>query len=243
MKKLKFRFPVATKIFLSVFVFGISLVVTGFFYKEVFTIQPMELGDDIPNITPTKQPVVSPTFAPEFEYKLSVKSASTLTPIPTSTFTNQLTKDRSNNLTGNIGGSDSGYGYPCDDRYATAGEIFEALNNYRNVHGAGSLAWNEKLAEVARMRVKQTLAGGRDYHQGFTDFTNDQDNYQKVGFWVLSENIGSSGDCPLLGVHLIEFKISRSPAHDAAQRDPSWIAVGIATEGGVTSFIFGRDPI
>lgn len=140
-----------------------------------------------------------------------------------------------------LGNSDNGYGYPCDDRYATAAEILEALNNYRRANGVGNLAWNEKLAEVARMRVAQTLAGGRDNHQGFIEFTNNQENYKKVGFSTLSENIGSSGNCPLLGVHLIEYKISKSPAHDAAQKDPSWIAVGIATNGGITSFIFGRD--
>lgn len=209
-------------------VFVISLMVTGLLYKQFFIIKPNESENANSSDIPTESPVAISTFAPDREYTLRVVSSLTPTPISQSK---------------NASRRDSGYGYPCDNRYATAEEIFEALNNYRNTHGAGNLVWNEKLAEVARIRVEQTLAGGRDYHQGFTDFTNDQDNYQKVGFWVLSENIGSSGDCPLSGVHLIEYKISKSPAHDAAQREPSWIAVGIATRDGVTSFIFGRDPL
>ena len=80
MKKLKFRFPVATKILLSVFVFGISLIVTGFFYKEVFTFQSMESKSDAVKIAPTKQPDAYPTFASNFDdYKQgSVKSATTV---------------------------------------------------------------------------------------------------------------------------------------------------------------------
>lgn len=228
MKKFKPRFLVANKIFFSVVVFLISLMVTGFLYKQFFIIKPNESENANSSDIPTESPVAISTFAPDKEYTLRVISSLTPTMIPQS---------------GNTRRHDSGYGYPCDNRFATTEEIFEALNNYRNAHGAGSLVWNEKLAEVARMRVKQTLLSGRDYHKGFIEYTNDQDNYLKVGFWSLSENIGTSGDCPLLGVHLIEFKISRSPVHDAAQRDPTWIAVGIATEGGVTSFIFGRDPM
>lgn len=138
--------------------------------------------------------------------------------------------------------SNSQYGsLPCTNRYATPSEILIALNSYRNAHGAGNLSWNEKLAEVARMRVSQTLEGGRDYHEGFRDFTSNQENFQKVGFSTLSENIGYA--CPLQAVHLIEQKIAKSPNHDQAQRDSSWISVGIATDQGVTSFIFGRNPL
>lgn len=164
----------------------------------------------------------------------------TSSPIPTKTA--QITK-AINTVATDAPQKDSGYGYPCDNEYASASEIFNALNQYRNTHGAGSLSWNDKLAEVASMRVQQTLAGGRDYHAGFREFTSNNDNFQKVGFATLSENIGSSAGCPLSGVHLIEFKISKSPAHDSAQRDPAWQAVGISTSNGITSFIFGRDPI
>lgn len=176
--------------------------------------------------------VISPTLTEKT--KPAVKEAiSSPTPFNTNQNNNQQ-----------IGNSkDSGNGYPCDDRFATSSEIYSALNEYRMAHGAGALSWNEKLAAVAQMRVAQTLAGGRDYHEGFKEFTANQENFSKVGFSTLSENIGSSGDCPLLGVHLIEYKISKSPAHDAAQRDPSWIAVGIATQNGITVFIFGKTPL
>lgn len=199
--------------------------------------EPQGVPSDAP-ASPTKQPAVYPTIViKDDDYgERNARHASEKVV--------RSSQKPSEGIDNNSGGKrDSGYGYPCDDRYATAEEIFGALNNYRKAHGAGSLSWNEKLAEVAQMRVKQTLAGGRDYHQGFIDFTNDQENYKKVGFWELSENIGSSGNCPLLGVHLIEYKIAKSPAHDAAQKDPSWVAVGIATEDSITAFIFGKEPI
>ncbi|HUD09986.1 MAG TPA: CAP domain-containing protein [Patescibacteria group bacterium] len=133
---------------------------------------------------------------------------------------------------------------PCDDRMGDASEIYAALNNYRQVHGASSLAWNDKLASVAQMRVGQITAnGGRsDSHAGFITFTNDQSNYAKVGFSELSENTGGTGNCPLLGVHVIEWLFARDAPHNNAQLD-RWDAVGIAEGQNNVVVIFGRSPL
>lgn len=176
----------------------------------------------IPSFTPT--PTLIPTIQPTATSNSQTKNNQT-----------GVTQTGKYTFEGNL---------PCDGRMGTSSEVFAALNNYRSVHGAGQLGWNDKLASVGQMRAQQITAnGGRsDGHAGFIAFTNDQSNYQKVGFNELSENVGGTGNCPLLGVHVIEWLFARDAPHNNAQLD-RWDAVGVGIDQNNVSIIFGRSPL
>jgi len=131
---------------------------------------------------------------------------------------------------------------PCDNSMGSANDTYIALNNYRNTHGVGSLAWNAGLADVASMRTSQIAANGgvSDSHAGFIAFTNNQSNFTKLGMSELSENIAGTGSCPLLGVHIIEWLFARDAPHNNAQLDGRWTNVGISVNGSVVGVIFGK---
>lgn len=76
-----------------------------------------------------------------------------------------------------------------DQRMATAQEIFEALNNYRERHGRNRLNWDERLANFALERAKYfTQIGKLDEHKGFEEYVNNDENLRKLGFWSVGEN-------------------------------------------------------
>lgn len=131
----------------------------------------------------------------------------------------------------------------CDSVMATPKEIFDALNNYRNVHGRGTLGWNDKLAAFAQSRVNEQYAqGGLDSHAGFTKYLENQDNYKVLGFSYLGENSsGSPTSCAFSGVHLIEWQYAGDKPHDDNQLNPAWTSVGIAVSGHMTDLVFGHN--
>lgn len=125
----------------------------------------------------------------------------------------------------------------ADSRMATAQEIFNALNAYRQGKGRGSLSWDDKLASYAQDRATFFTSNGKlDGHAGFQSFM-DNDGFGKLGFNALGEN--SSYGYLLEGVHLIEWVYAGDAPHDTNQLNGDWSHVGIGVNGTSTDLIFG----
>jgi len=125
-----------------------------------------------------------------------------------------------------------------DVTMATAKGILTALNEYRQVHGSQILNWDEKLGNYAQDRAKY-LNGIKsvDQHKGFSDFVENQDGFDKLGFTALGENI--SYGYRLNGVHIIEWMYAGDKPHNDNQLDNNWNYVGIGVDGLATCLIFG----
>ncbi|MDD2483046.1 MAG: CAP domain-containing protein [Candidatus Shapirobacteria bacterium] len=125
-----------------------------------------------------------------------------------------------------------------DEKMATAKEIYGALNEYRKVQGSQVLNWNEKLGNYAQERAR-FLNGIKsvDKHQGFNNFMENEDGFNKLGFTALGENI--SYGYRLNGVHTIEWMYAGDKPHNDNQLDNRWNYVGIGVDGLATCLIFG----
>lgn len=125
-----------------------------------------------------------------------------------------------------------------DSDMATTREIFDALNEYRRVHGSQILNWDEKLTNYAQERAEY-LNGIKsvDQHKGFSDYVENQDGFNKLGFTALGENI--SYGYKLNGVHVIEWMYAADDSHNKNQLDNRWNYVGIGVDGLATCLIFG----
>jgi len=125
-----------------------------------------------------------------------------------------------------------------DEKMATAKEIFEALNEYRKRHGSQVLTWDEKLVSFAQTRAKY-LNGMKsvDKHEGFKNYLENEDGFDKLGFTSLGENI--SYGYRLNGVHIIEWMYAADKPHNDNQLDNRWNYVGIGVDGLATCLIFG----
>lgn len=124
-----------------------------------------------------------------------------------------------------------------DARMATAQEIVDALNVYRKTKGVGELVVDPKLAEYAQTRadffkVQKTT----DAHAGFSNYLDNEDGFNKLGFTKLGENSYYGG--PLFGVHLIEWVFGASPEHNANQLESSWSYVGVGVNSTAVNLIF-----
>jgi len=127
-----------------------------------------------------------------------------------------------------------------DSRMATAGEILDALNLYRQQHGSAPLAWDNNLTVFAKERADYfNQIGKLDDHAGFDSYVSNADNVrQKLNFYHLGEN--SSIGYKLLGVHLIEWVYAADAGHNMNQLNPAWTHVGIGVSGTATDLIFGQ---
>ena len=125
-----------------------------------------------------------------------------------------------------------------DETMATATEIWEALNEYRKRYGSQSLSWDNKLAEYAKNRAKcLNSIKNVDKHEGFNNFVEKEDGFNKLGFTALGENI--SYGYKLNGVHIIEWMYAGDKPHNDNQLDNRWNYVGIGVDGLATCLIFG----
>lgn len=125
-----------------------------------------------------------------------------------------------------------------DEKMATPKEILEALNQYRQVHGSQILTGDEKLAKFAQERaIYLNKIKTVDQHKGFSDFVENQDGFNKLGFTYLGENI--SYGYKLNGVHTIEWMYAGDQPHNENQLNNRWNYVGIGVEGLATSIVFG----
>ncbi|MCL4415336.1 MAG: CAP domain-containing protein [Actinobacteria bacterium] len=124
-----------------------------------------------------------------------------------------------------------------DGQLAGAQEIFNALNNYRNNKGKGSLGWEQSLADFAKTRADQFNREQKlDDHAGFMSYFS-QDKMREMGLRGAGEN--SAVGYNMTGTHLIEWVFAGDPDHDGNQLNSAWNVVGIATSGNAVNFIFG----
>jgi len=129
-----------------------------------------------------------------------------------------------------------------DEKMATPQEILSALNAYRQRYGSQVLNWDNKLGDYAQTRAKYLNSiKGVDKHEGFTNFVNDQDGFNKLGFTMLGENI--SYGYKLNGVHTIEWMYAGDEPHNKNQLDSRWDHMGIGVDGLATCLIFGTGKI
>jgi uncharacterized protein YkwD len=124
-----------------------------------------------------------------------------------------------------------------DSKMATPQEIFQALNEYRRLYGSSVLIWDQNLADYAQTRAKFfTDKHGLDSHQGFQEFLENDNGFQKLGFTSLGEN--ASYGYRLNGTHLIEWIYAGDEPHDQNQKNSRWAYVGIGVNGTSTCLIF-----
>ena len=125
-----------------------------------------------------------------------------------------------------------------DKHMGTPPEILMALNTYRTRHGSPTLQPDEKLSNYAQSRADhfETIKA-TDKHSGFSDFINNQNGFEKLGFNAVGEN--SSYGFHVEGVHLIEWVYAGDEPHNKNQLNPEWSHVGIGVNNVSTNLIFG----
>lgn len=125
-----------------------------------------------------------------------------------------------------------------DKRMGTPEEILRALNEYRIRRGSQPLTMDSNLTNYAQERATYlNNLKTTDGHKGFSDFLENQNGYDKLGFTWLGENI--SYGYQLEGVHLIEWMYAGDKPHDDNQVNNRWNYVGIGIKGLATAIIFG----
>jgi uncharacterized protein YkwD len=125
-----------------------------------------------------------------------------------------------------------------DEKMATPQEILTALNAYRQRYGSQILNWDKNLGEYAQSRAKYLNSlKDVDKHEGFNNYVEKEDGFNKLGFTTLGENI--SYGYKLDGVHVIEWMYAGDEPHNDNQLDNRWNFVGIGVDGLATCLIFG----
>ena len=125
-----------------------------------------------------------------------------------------------------------------DEKMATNIEIWEALNEYRKRYGSQILSWDNKLGDYAQTRARYLNSiKNVDKHEGFNNFVEKEDGFNKLGFTALGENI--SYGYKLNGVHVIEWMYAGDKPHNDNQLDNRWNYVGVGVDGLATCLIFG----
>jgi len=129
-----------------------------------------------------------------------------------------------------------------DEKMATAKEIFDALNEYRKRYNSQPLTWDSRLGDYAQSRAKYLNSiKAVDKHEGFNNFVEKEDGFNKLGFNALGENI--SFGYRLNGVHTIEWMYAGDKPHNDNQLNNNWNYVGIGVDGLATCLIFGTAKI
>jgi uncharacterized protein YkwD len=125
-----------------------------------------------------------------------------------------------------------------DEKMATPQEILTALNAYRQRYGSQILNWDKNLGEYAQSRAKYLNSlKDVDKHEGFNNYVEKEDGFNKLGFTTLGENI--SYGYKLDGVHVIEWMYAGDEPHNDNQLDNRWNFVGIGVDGLATCLVFG----
>lgn len=124
-----------------------------------------------------------------------------------------------------------------DPTMSTPRELADAINAYRQTKGVAPLAWSDTLAAYAQTRAVFLSDNGSDNHAGFNRYLQDEDGFNKLGFYCLGENF--SEGFRLNGTHLVEWMYAQSPGHDANQVNAQYKSVGIGIHDVVSVVIFG----
>jgi len=152
------------------------------------------------------------------------------TPTPTTTLTPQISNIDTTKTIEHVGN---------DSNMATANEIFNALNSYRNEKGVGSLSWDNTLANFSQGRVNTFASiNNLDGHAGFESYM-ENGGFEASGFNGLGENSAQLAG-PMSGDKIIREIYGASSAHNTIQLDPSWTHAGVAVNGNFVNVNFGR---
>lgn len=188
-------------------------------------------------LTPTLKPTktLAPTARP---LPTSVEQASTPTSTPTAAPTaatdqSQYTAEKIGDTTWRV------KNVANDSSMASAQDLFNALNSYRQSRGVGTLAFDQGLTDLANSRVNTFASnGGLDQHAGFKDFMNN-DGFSKVGFNGLGENAAHLAG-PMSGDRIVKEIFGADGAHDGNQLDGAWTHAGIGINGNFVNVNFGK---
>lgn len=197
------------------------------------------IGKKIVRVTPL--PTTIPTTEPKVILSPRVTETPTLVQMPTKKVINEAVSQKDDRPWGVAQQVDEvtwTLRVGDDEKMATAGEILTALNDYRQRYGSQILTWDNKLAELAQKRAKDiNTARTTDKHEGFKNFMESEDGFNKLGFNSVGENI--AWGYRLNGVHTIEWMYGGDEAHNNNQLDNKWNYVGIGVEGLASCLIFG----
>ncbi|KXK09090.1 MAG: Cysteine-rich secretory protein family protein [Microgenomates bacterium OLB22] len=176
-----------------------------------------------PTILPTQTPSPTPTLTPQ---------PTRIPPKPTATPEWGVAK-KVDDHTYTIA-------FQYDSTMTSPGELFSALNSYRNTHGVATLAWDDKLAGYAQGRAAHfSSIKATDAHAGFNDYLDNHNGFEELGYYKLGENSYYGG--PVSGTHVIEWVFAQSPGHNANQLGTAWSHVGIGVSDTGINLVFGGD--
>ncbi len=217
-----------------IFIFLTSLIGLWFFKlnPSLFSRQPtiQKITQELPQIVLPTQNLVIKTPSPTSSPSITKDARPTSKPLPTA-------DDQPWGVSKQISQHTWTMKVGMDPSMATPQEILQALNQYRIKHGSQPLTVDPKLAQYAQSRADSfDAAGTTDEHQGFNDFLENQDGFQKLSFTWLGEN--TSIGYRMNGVHLIEWIYAGDEPHDKNQLDNKWSHIGIGVKGTATCLIF-----
>ena len=201
-------------------------VMTTRLISPVAEITPSPTGTPSPTPSPSATPTPIPTATP--------RTLPKNTPTPNAINPSQYTAEKINDVTWRV------KNVANDDKMASAQEVFNALNYYRNSHGVSSLLWDNNLSSFAQSRANLfSKNGSLDSHSGFTDYMNN-DGFNKSGFNGLGENSAFlSGN--MSGERIVKDIFGADGAHDGQQLNPLWTHAGVGVSGVAVNVNFGKN--
>ncbi len=214
---------------LGVLIIFLTVAVTGFFNTSLLDplvkkIKQAPASTPVPSIISS----ITPSPIPDRQY------AATAIPVPTDDQKpwGVAEKIRDHTYTIKI---------ENEEKMSTPNELLKALNDYRIKNGSQPLRWEEKICSFAQERAEYQAENGLDAHQGFNDYLENQDGFQKLGFAWLGEN--ASQGYIMSGQHLIEFIFASDEEHDQNQLQSRWDRTCIAIVDSTVEIIFATSPI
>ncbi len=122
-----------------------------------------------------------------------------------------------------------------DDHMSTTDELFNAMNQYRQVHSLPSLNKNNTLCNMAQNRARELLKLGHlDGHEGASKYAHSQQEFDTI------DEVLFGGIQPVIGVHIVEWGWDKSlTGHHEAINDPKWHDGCAGIAGYFAVFEFG----
>lgn len=187
-----------------------------------------------PSLTPTPTPTSVPTPVPTVIPKVHRFITPTPRPAtPTPLNKDQYTAQKINDVTWKVSDVSN------DDHMASSWEIINALNSYRQSHGASTLSVDDKLMSYAQDRANLFAKNGSlDSHAGFRSFM-DNGGFDITGFNSLGENSAMIGG-PMSGDKIVKNIFGADESHDGNQLD-NWTHVGVGVNGLAINVNFGKN--
>lgn len=116
-------------------------------------------------------------------------------------------------------------------------QILDALNNYRQKNGVGTVQNDQVLCNLAQSRAEeQARHGGLDSHKGFNELMANKDNFTKLNVQSIGEN--SSWNYDVSAKDLIENVFSSDDGHQKNQLNPNWTLACAGVSEKTVNIIF-----